>query len=604
MKHHNIRNFCIIAHIDHGKTTLSDCFLKKSTLYDAKMHSNDNLVLDSLALEKERGVTIKANYSLITYEYQGEMYHLNLIDTPGHADFNYEVMRSLAVCDGAILLVDASKGVQAQTISNYRLAQKFNLPIIPVLNKVDLSLSNPEEVKLSLSELFGFDYNDILCVSAKNNTNIDVLLQEVIKKFPAPNVKTLDDNKNFKGFIYDSYFDAFRGTVAIFKVVSGFLNKNVACRTLNTKTKFKVLKLGHKIPNYKTCEQLTPGEIGFIETGIKDFKINLVGDTFVNEKSHDNEPYYEYQKLFPMVYACFFPLQQSHYKLFQKSFDKLALNDNSLTYVPCFSHALGFGMRCGFLGSLHLEITQQRLETEFNLNLISTLPSVVIKAKTTKNEIVNIYQPQQLKTLGGSKILQLSEPYVEIIVIVHTEFLGPVMQHCINCRGTLISNSVIDKLSSQLVFEIPLIEIISDFADHLKTLSKGYCSYTYEMLDYRPNKLGLLEILLNNKPADYFALVVHKDNAYRMGSELCHRLKNLLPQQNFEISIQAAFNNRIIARSSVKALRKNVAGKCYGGDITRKNKLLDRQKEGKKKMKMLGNVAIPKDVFTKILTRK
>ena len=601
-----IRNFCIIAHIDHGKTTLSDCFLNYSQLYKKPKNKNDALLLDSLAIEKERGVTIKANYTVIKYFSQKKqtVFNLNLIDTPGHADFSYEVLRSLVVCEGVILLVDATKGIQAQTLLNYNLAKKLNLSLIPVINKIDLDSADVEKTANSMVETFDIDPDDIHYISAKYNLDMDNLIEDLIDKIPPPPQilpqNTTNKNK-FKAFIYDSHYDNFKGIIIFVKVVQGAIKSGDTCVTLNTGNNFKIIKLGKKTPDYSYCEEITEGDIGFIETGIKQFNNNLVGDTFVNVDSDDKEIFFKYKKLQSVIYSCFYPLDQSKYIFFKKSLAKLQLNDSSLVTTPCFNQALGYGMQCGFLGELHLEITQQRLEEEYNIELITTVPSVIAKILLKNGEYVTINSVSDINKIRRQDIDKYYEPYTKVIIITKVEYYGAIINYCKDVRGEYIMEELISDDMIQLEFEIPLNEIILEFSNTLKTITQGHCSYAYDVIDYRPNKLGILEFMFNKKPVDYFSLIVHADKAYNIASKICLRLQKLIPQQNYDVAIQGSFNNKIIARSTIKALRKNVLSKCYGGDISRKRKLLEKQKKGKKKMKMIGNVAVPKQVFTDFL---
>lgn len=602
MKSNFIRNFCIIAHVDHGKTTLSDCFLQHSQLYENR--KKRKLLLDSMDLEKERGVTIKANYTVIKYlnPLDNLIYDLNLIDTPGHADFGYEVLRSLAVCEGVILLVDACQGIQAQTIYNYKQAKKLNLKIIPVINKIDLPEAESEQVAKTMQDYFHLELKDIHYISARNGLNIKAVLNDVISKIPPPNQIKNALHRPFKGFVYDSFFDTYKGIVLFIKILSGKLNPDKVCYAIANKVKFKINKLGIKIPDFEYKKEVSAGNIAFIETGLRNLKLDLVGETIVDEGNSDTALFLEYQKVQPVVYSCFYPLNQSDYPLFEKAIQKLYLNDTSLHFHSCFNHALGYGMKCGFLGSLHLEIVQQRLEGEFKIDLISTLPSVVVKVELKNtHEIIVISDAFKIKEIGVFKIEKYYEPYARVTIITKINYYGAVLDYCTRLRGELKNETLIDENELEIELDMPLNEIVVDFANNLKALTKGFCSYNYEILDYRYNKLGLLEFSFNKKIVNYFSLIVHKDQAYNVANKICEKLKRLIPAQNFNVVIQGIFDNKIIARSEIKALRKNVLSKCYGGDISRKRKLLEKQKKGKKKMKMLGNVEVPKRVFTDFL---
>lgn len=589
-----IRNFCIIAHIDHGKSTLADRMLVHTkTVGEREMRDQ---VLDSMDLEQERGITIKSHAIQMDYEHNGTAYKLNLIDTPGHVDFSYEVSRSIAACEGALLIIDATQGIQAQTISNLYLALEHDLEIIPVLNKMDLPNAIPEVVEDQIIDLIGCDREDIIHASGKTGMGVETILERIIEKVPPP---TGDPDAPLQALIFDSVFNSFRGVIAYFKIVNGQIKTKDLVKFVNTGKQYDadeigVLKLG-LVP--KTI--LSAGDVGYIISGIKTAKEVKVGDTITNVEKPCNKAIEGFEEVKPMVFAGIYPIDADDYEDLRNAMDKLQLNDASLTFEPESSAALGFGFRCGFLGLLHMEIIQERLEREYDMNVITTVPNVSYQVHLTDGSTVRVYNPSGLP--NPTIIDTIEEPYIRASIITASEFIGPVMNLCLDKRGTLVNQSYLTAERAELVFNLPLGEIVFDFYDKLKSISRGYASFDYHMSGYKPAKLVRLDILLNGEMVDALSTLTHFDNAYPFGRRMCEKLKELIPRQQFDIAIQAAIGAKIIARETVKAVRKDVTAKCYGGDITRKRKLLEKQKKGKKRMKQVGNVEVPQNAFLAVL---
>ena len=594
MKQENIRNFSIIAHIDHGKSTLADRILEKTNAID-KRQMKDQL-LDSMDLERERGITIKLNTVKLNYEYENEVYELNLIDTPGHVDFSYEVSRSLASCEGAVLLVDATQGIEAQTLANLYLALENNLTIIPVINKIDLPNADVLKVMKELEDVLGFKEEEIITTSGKTGEGVDNLLQAIIKR-----VKPPIGNKNnpLKALIFDSYFDQYLGVVALVRVFDGTLKVKDKIKLMQTGSEFEVVTLGVHTPNVKELDELSVGEVGFISASIKDLSKIKVGDTITTCKNSAIEALPGYQEMKPMVYSGIFPVEPNKYEALKEAIEKLKLNDASLSIEPETSDALGFGFRIGFLGLLHMDIIVTRIEREFNISVIATSPSVIYKLKLTNNETVYIDSPNKMP--DRVKIKSIEEPYIKTNIFVPKEYIGDIMKLCQEKRGIYKELEYIDVKRVNIHYELPLSEIVYDFFDKLKSYTKGYASFDYEIIGYKESNLVKLDILINNQVVDALAVIVHKDFAYAKGRSIVSNLKNIIPRQLFQVPIQASIGSKVIARENISAMRKNVLAKCYGGDITRKRKLLEKQKQGKKKMKMIGNVEIPNEAFLSVL---
>ena len=594
MKQENIRNFSIIAHIDHGKSTLADRILEKTNAID-KRQMKDQL-LDSMDLERERGITIKLNTVKLNYEYENEVYELNLIDTPGHVDFSYEVSRSLASCEGAVLLVDATQGIEAQTLANLYLALENNLTIIPVINKIDLPNADVLKVMKELEDVLGFKEEEIITTSGKTGEGVDNLLQAIIKR-----VKPPIGNKNnpLKALIFDSYFDQYLGVVALVRVFDGTLKVKDKIKLMQTGSEFEVVTLGVHTPNVKELDELSVGEVGFISASIKDLSKIKVGDTITTCKNSAIEALPGYQEMKPMVYSGIFPVEPNKYEALKEAIEKLKLNDASLSIEPETSDALGFGFRIGFLGLLHMDIIVTRIEREFNISVIATSPSVIYKLKLTNNETVYIDSPNKMP--DRVKIKSIEEPYIKTNIFVPKEYIGDIMKLCQEKRGIYKELEYIDIKRVNIHYELPLSEIVYDFFDKLKSYTKGYASFDYELIGYKESNLVKLDILINNQVVDALAVIVHKDFAYAKGRSIVTNLKNIIPRQLFQVPIQASIGSKVIARENISAMRKNVLAKCYGGDITRKRKLLEKQKQGKKKMKMIGNVEIPNEAFLSVL---
>jgi GTP-binding protein LepA len=596
LKLDHIRNFCIVAHIDHGKSTLADRLIEATGMLQKREMKAQ--VLDTLDLERERGITIKLNAVRMTYNAKdGRAYEFNLIDTPGHVDFTYEVSRSLAACEGAILVVDASQGIQAQTLSNLFLALDAGLEIIPILNKIDLPGAEPDRRKREVHELIGIDPDDILLVSAKEGLGIPELLEEIVKRVPPPEG---DPNAPLRALIYDSYYDRYRGAVPSVRVIDGTIKPGMQIRfAAGSGLSYEVAQVGYNQLRQVETESLGPGEVGFVVANVRTVKETRAGDTVLDASKPDVEPLPGYKDVHSMVFSGLYPTDTQQYEGLRDALEKLQLNDASLHYEPETSTALGFGFRCGFLGLLHMEIVQERLEREFDLDLVTTVPSVEYHVYMTVGTMTLLESPAKLPDPGS--IARIEEPYVKARIMSPAEYIGPIMTLATERRGMYKNMTYLDTARVEFDFEFPLGEIILDFFDKLKTISRGYASLDYDMLDYRESDLVKLEMLINGEPIDAFSVIIHRDKSYEWGRKVADKLKELIPRQLFEVAIQAAIGNKIIARSSVKALRKDVLAKCYGGDITRKRKLLEKQKEGKKRMKQVGSVEIPQEAFLAVL---
>jgi len=591
-----IRNFCIIAHIDHGKSTLADRLLEMTHTIETRHMIKQ--VLDDMDLEQERGITIKLHAIQMKYQANdGHLYTLNLIDTPGHVDFTYEVSRSLAACEGALLVVDATQGIEAQTISNLYLAIDQGLQIIPVINKIDLQSAIVDEVKHQIVELLGCKAEEILCVSAKVGTGIESVLEAIIKRIPPPKG---NDESPLRALIFDSKFDIYRGVVVYLRVFDGVLKEGDKIKLFSNEKQFEAEEVGILKMERQRTGILQSGDVGYLIANIKDVNDSKVGDTVTNADKPAEAPLPGYKEIKPMVFSGIYPTQANDFENLRDSLAKLKLNDAALQFEPETSIALGFGFRCGFLGLLHLEIVQERLEREYNLSIITTVPNVEYKVYTTKGECVIVDNPALMPE--QVKIERIEEPFISAQIITPTEFIGNVMKLAQERRGIYKTTDYIDSKRVDLHFEFPLAEIIFDFYDKLKSLTKGYASFDYEFIEYRPSDLVKLDILLNGEPVDALSTIIHRDNAYYWGRKLCEKLRKLIPRHMFEVAIQAAIGSKVIARETISALRKNVLAKCYGGDITRKRKLLEKQKEGKKRMKQVGQVEIPQEAFLAVLS--
>ena len=592
----NIRNFCIIAHIDHGKSTLADRLLQiTNTVTERELQ---NQVLDDMDLEREKGITIKSHAIQMEYEKDGEIYTLNLIDTPGHVDFSYEVSRSIAACEGALLIVDASQSIQAQTISNLYLALENDLEIIPVLNKIDLPSANPEEVTDDIVDLLGCDPDEVLRVSGKTGEGVEDLLHTIIDKVPPPSG---EPDAPLQALIFDSVYNSFRGVEAFFKVVNGEIRKGQEVKFMATGKKYFADEVGTLKLKQLEKKVIKTGDVGYIISGIKEAVEVKVGDTITSVENPAPEAISGFEEVKPMVFAGIYPVDTEDYEDLRFSIEKLRLNDASLTFEPESSAALGFGFRCGFLGMLHLEIIQERLEREFNMNVITTVPNVSYHAYTEKepDKMILVNNPSELPDPSG--LNRVEEPYIRASIITKADFVGQVMNLCIEKRGILINQTYLTQHRVELIFELPLAEVVFDFYDRLKSISKGYASFDYAPLDMRASKLVKVDILIHAEPVDALSALIHVDNAYGIGKKMCEKLKELIPRQQFDIPIQAAIGAKIIARETIKALRKDVTAKCYGGDISRKRKLLEKQKAGKKKMRQIGKVEVPQSAFLAVL---
>ncbi|MEY3966372.1 MAG: hypothetical protein RL263_1541 [Bacteroidota bacterium] len=590
----HIRNFCIIAHIDHGKSTLADRLLEYTKTIDKRQMQAQ--LLDDMDLERERGITIKSHAIQMNYELDGQKYVLNLIDTPGHVDFSYEVSRSIAACEGALLIVDAAQGIEAQTISNLFMALEHDLTIIPVLNKIDLPGAMPEEVKDEIVELLGCERDEIIPASGKTGIGVFDILRAIIERIPAPKG---DVQAPLKALIFDSVFNPFRGIIAYYRVFDGEIRKGQHVKFMNTGEDYFADETGILKLEMTPREVIKAGDVGYIISGIKDAKEVQVGDTITDAKHPASEAIQGFSEVKPMVFAGIYPVDTDDYEELRDAMEKLQLNDASIVFEPESSAALGFGFRCGFLGMLHLEIIQERLEREFNMTVITTVPNVSYIAYTTKGERIDVNNPSDLPP--PDKIDYVEEPYISATVITKSEFVGPVMGLCLDKRGILKNQVYLTSDRVDLKFDMPLAEIVFDFYDRLKTISKGYASFDYHPIGYQESTLVKMDILLNAKQVDALSAIIHKDNAFDLGKKICKKLKDLIPKQQFEIAIQAGIGAKIIARETISALRKDVTAKCYGGDISRKRKLLEKQKEGKKRMRQVGNVEIPQSAFMAVL---
>ncbi|MCM3788483.1 translation elongation factor 4 [Domibacillus indicus] len=590
-----IRNFSIIAHIDHGKSTLADRILEKTKALTAREMKSQ--LLDSMDLERERGITIKLNAVQLNYTAKdGQDYIFHLIDTPGHVDFTYEVSRSLAACEGAILVVDAAQGIEAQTLANVYLALDNDLEILPVINKIDLPAAEPERVRQEVEDVIGLDASEAVLASAKAGIGIEEILEQVVEKVPAP---TGDPEAPLKALIFDSLYDAYRGVIAYIRVVDGTVKVGDKIKMMATGKEFEVTEIGVFTPKTTQRKELTVGDVGYLAAAIKNVGDTQVGDTITSAKNSATEPLAGYRKLNPMVYCGLYPIDSSKYNDLREALEKLELNDSALQYEPETSQALGFGFRCGFLGLLHMEIIQERIEREFKIDLITTAPSVIYQVTMTDGEEVRIDNPSDMP--DPQKIAHVEEPYVKASIIVPNDYVGAVMELAQGKRGNFIDMQYLDTNRVSVVYEMPLSEIVYDFFDQLKSSTKGYASFDYELIGYKQSKLVKMDILLNAETVDALSFIVHRDFAYDRGKIIVEKLKELIPRQQFEVPIQAAIGNKIVARSTIKAMRKNVLAKCYGGDISRKRKLLEKQKEGKKRMKQVGSVEVPQEAFMAVL---
>ena len=591
LKH--IRNFSIIAHIDHGKSTLADRILEVTN--SVLKRDMKKQLLDSMDLEQERGITIKLTAVSLKYIYNNEEYLLNLIDTPGHVDFTYEVSRSLAACEGAILVIDATQGVEAQTLANLFLALDNNLKIIPVINKIDLPNADPERVKKEIIDTLGFKEEDIILCSAKEGIGIKELLDKVVETVPEPSTT----NDKTRALIFDSSFDPYRGVVLQIRLIDGEIKVGDKIKLLGTKAEYEVVSLGIHNPKEVSKQSLKEGEVGFLTAAIKSIHDVHVGDTITLANNPSKEPLPGYKEIKPMVYCGIYPIDSKKYEDLKEALEKLSLNDSSLSYLPETSKALGFGFRTGFLGMLHMEITKERLEREFKIDLIATSPSVIYQVVLTNNETLSIDSPAKMPDKVNIK--EVKEPYIKATIFAPATYIGSIMEICQNKRGIYIGLEYLDEKRVNITYELPLSEIVYDFFNKLKSATKGYASFDYEVIGYKPSDLVKMDILLNGEIVDALSVIVHKDFAYNRGSIICKNLKEIIPRQMFEVPVQASIGSKIISRETVKAMRKDVLAKCYGGDISRKRKLLEKQKEGKKKMKMIGSVELPSDAFLSIL---
>ena len=591
----HIRNFSIIAHIDHGKSTLADRILELTHAVEERDMKDQ--ALDTMDLERERGITIKLNAVSLKYDYKGEEYLFNLIDTPGHVDFTYEVSRSLAACEGAILVVDATQGIEAQTLANLYLALDNDLEIIPIINKIDLPNAEPERVIKEIVDTLGFNEEDIICCSAKEGIGIKELLDKVVEKIPCPKNKYEDNT--LRALIFDSFFDPYKGVVLSVRVVSGSLKVGDKIKMMKTGATYEVISLGINTPKEIAKKELTTGEVGFITASIKSIRDVRVGDTITSYNNPCKEALEGYKEIKPFVYCGIYPIDSKKYEDLKEALEKLKLNDASLEYTPEVSKALGFGFRCGFLGLLHMDITKERIEREFKIDLIATSPSVIYEVIKTNGEKIEIDSPSKMPEKVNIK--EITEPFIKASIFAPANYIGPIMELCQSKRGTYIGIEYIDKTRVNITYELPLSEIVYDFFNKLKSATKGYASFDYEVIGNKPSNLVKMDILLNGEVVDALSIIVHKDFAYQRGKAITENLKKIIPRQMFEVPIQAAIGNKVIARETVKAMRKDVLAKCYGGDVSRKRKLLEKQKEGKKKMKTIGTVELPSDAFLSIL---
>ena len=589
-----IRNFCIIAHIDHGKSTLADRLLEyTNTVAGKEMQAQ---VLDNMDLERERGITIKSHAIQMNYRLNGEDYIFNLIDTPGHVDFSYEVSRSIAACEGALLIVDATQGIQAQTISNLYMALEHDLEIIPIMNKMDMDNAMPDEVEDQIIELIGCKPEDILRASGKTGMGIPEILEAIVTRVPAPKG---DPEAPLQCLIFDSVFNSFRGIIAYFKIENGTINKGDFVKFVNTEKEYYADEIGVLKLDMMPVKSLSAGNVGYIISGIKTSKEVKVGDTITHVKRPCEKHIDGFEEVKPMVFAGVYPIETEDFEDLRASMEKLQLNDASLTFEAESSAALGFGFRCGFLGMLHMEIIQERLDREFDMNVITTVPNVSYKVYTNKGDLIEVHNPSGLPDIMS--IDRIEEPYIRASIITRTDYIGQIMTLCLGKRGELVKQNYISGNRMELIYDLPLGEIVFDFYDRLKSISKGYASFDYHMSGFRPSKLIRLDILLNGEPVDALSCLIHFDNAVPLGKRMCEKLKELIPRQQFDIAIQAAIGAKIISRETIKAVRKDVTAKCYGGDISRKRKLLEKQKKGKKRMKQIGNVEVPQKAFLEVL---
>lgn len=593
MEKENIRNFSIIAHIDHGKSTLADRIMEKTGAV-TKRESKDQM-LDNMDLERERGITIKLNAVELTYKKNGKDYMFHLIDTPGHVDFSYEVSRSLAACEGAILVVDAAQGIEAQTLANLYLALENNLTIIPIINKIDLPNADIEKVKEEIITTFGFKEEDIILTSAKTGYGIDELLDAIVDRIPFPSG---NKNEKLQGLIFDSFYESYRGAIIWTRIVNGKVSVGDKIKMISSDAEYEVVELGKHTPQEKKVNTLSAGEVGYLCASIKSVSDIKVGDTITLSKM-PGEALSGYKPMKPMVFCGLYPTESNKYTLLRDALEKLKLNDAALSFEPETSVALGFGFRCGFLGMLHMDVTEERIEREFGINIIATSPSVVYEVTLTSGEELFVDNPNEMP--DRTKIKEIKEPYIKTNIFVPSEFIGPVMELCQDKRGDYINMDYITKTRVNIHYEMPLSEVVYDFFDKLKSFTKGYASFDYELIGYKPSDLVKMDILINKEEVDALSIITHKDFAYTRGKAVVENLRKLIPRQLFEVPIQAVIGTKAIARSDIKALKKNVLAKCYGGDISRKRKLLEKQKEGKKRMKRVGNVEIPQEAFLSVL---
>ena len=594
MKQENIRNFSIIAHIDHGKSTLADRMLEITGALDKRELKDQTL--DSMDIERERGITIKLNAAKLTYNYKGEDYYLNLIDTPGHVDFSYEVSRSLAACEGAILVVDAAQGIEAQTLANLYLALDNDLTIIPVINKIDLPNADVEKVKKELHDVLGFKEEEIILTSGKTGEGVDKLLDAIIERVPHPEI---NNDKKSRALVFDSYYDDYRGVIIFVKVVDGEFRKKDKIKFMSSNEEYEIIDIGVNTPKEKLLNELESGDVGFISASIKQIENARVGDTITTKRSEATTSLGGYKPMKPMVYAGIYPIEPNKYESLKEALEKLKLNDAALTMEKESSDALGFGYRCGFLGLLHMDVIKERIKREFNIDIIATSPSVIYKVYKTDGEVLEVESPNKMPDRVAIK--KIEEPYIKTNIFVPTDYIGDVMELCSSKRGIFDNTEYIDEKRVNIHYLMPLSEIVYDFYDKLKSYTKGYASFDYDLYGYKESDLVKMDILLNGEKVDALSIIIHKSEAYNRGRTIVSNLKEIIPRQLFQVPIQASIGTKVIARETISAMRKNVLAKCYGGDITRKRKLLEKQKEGKKRMKMVGSVEVPPDAFLEVL---